>query len=389
LLSFGAWYGNDMADGPLTGIRVLEFASIGPGPFVGMMLSDMGATVLRIERKGTPDPARERFDARGRLTIELDLKEAHTADVCLKLCERADIVFEGNRPGVMERLGLGPDVVLARNPRIVYGRMTGWGQSGPYAPYAGHDINYLALSGALHAIGTEDRPIPPLNLVADYGGGAMFLVTGLLAGLIHSRAAGKGQVIDAAMTDGAAYLMTYFHGMRAVGSWVDRRRANLLDGGAPFYDTYRCADGKWISVGALEPKFYALLLQKVNSTQRLPQRQMDRTSWGDMRRTLREVFAMRTRQEWCDLLEHTDVCFAPVLSLAEASEHPHNRARETFVEVAGVVQPAPAPRFSATPSRIQWPPAPIVRDTRQALRNWGVSEEALGELLGAGAGEPQ
>jgi alpha-methylacyl-CoA racemase len=387
LLSFGAWYGSDMADGPLTGIRVLEFASIGPGPFVGMMLSDMGATVLRVERPGAPDPAPERFDARGRLTIELNLKEPHAIDVCLKLFERTDIVFEGNRPGVMERLGLGPDVVLTRNPRIVYGRMTGWGQSGPYAPYAGHDINYLSLSGALHAIGTEEKPIAPLNLAADYGGGAMFLVAGLLAGIIHSRASGKGQVIDAAMTDGAAYLMTYFHGMHAAGSWVDRRRANLLDGGAPFYDTYRCADGKWLSVGALEPKFYALLLEKTDSTQRLPQPQMDQTSWADMRQTLREVFATRTRQEWCDLLEHTDACFAPVLSLAEAPAHPHNRARGTFVEVAGVVQPAPAPRFSATPSRIQWPPAPIVRDTRQALKNWGIDEKALDEILGTIAGE--
>ena len=366
---------------------MLEYASIGPGPFVGMMLSDMGASVLRIERKGTPDPARERFDARGRLAMELDLKETHATELCLKLCERADIVFEGNRPGVMERLGLGPDVVLARNPRIVYGRMTGWGQSGPYAVYAGHDINYLSLSGTLHAIGTEDKPIPPLNLVGDYGGGAMFLVAGLLAGIIHSRATGNGQVIDAAMTDGAAYLMTYFHGMHAAGKWVDRRSVNLLDGGAPFYNTYRCADGKWIAVGALEPQFYALLLQKTGAAEQLPQPQMDRTSWGDMRRTLREVFAMRPRQEWCDLLEHTDACFAPVLSLAEASEHPHNLARETFVEVAGILQPAPAPRFSATPSRIQWPPAPIERDTRQALKNWGVSEETLEELLGAGAGE--
>ncbi|HTD72812.1 MAG TPA: CaiB/BaiF CoA-transferase family protein [Steroidobacteraceae bacterium] len=374
-----------MTDGPLTGIRVLEFASIGPGPFVGMMLSDMGATVLRVERKGAPDPAPERFDARGRLTVELDLKEPQAVDVCLKLCERAEVVFEGNRPGVMERLGLGPEIVLARNPRIVYGRMTGWGQSGPYAPYAGHDINYLSLSGALHAIGTEDRPIPPLNLAADYGGGAMMLVAGILAGIIHAHAGGKGQVIDAAMTDGAAYLMSYFYGLHAAGSWVDRRRANLLDGGAPFYDTYRCADATWISIGALEPKFYNLLLEKTDSADRLPQPQMNRTSWRDMRQTLQEVFATRTRQEWCEILEHTDACFAPVLSLEEASAHPHNRARGTFVEVAGVVQPAPAPRFSETPTRIQWPPAPIVRDTRQALKNWDISDDVLDEILGVRA----
>jgi alpha-methylacyl-CoA racemase len=371
-----------MASGPLVGVKVLEFAGIGPGPFVGTMLSDMGANVLRIERKGAPDPAPERLDARGRMAIELDLKQSHSIDVCLGLCEYAEIIFEGNRPGAMERLGLGPNAVLARNPRIVYGRMTGWGQSGPYAPYAGHDINYLSLSGALHAIGTEEKPVPPLNLVADYGGGAMFLLAGLLAGIIHSRATGKGQVVDAAMTDGAAYLMTYFYGRYAAGNWMDNRRANLLDGGAPFYDTYRCADGKWISIGALEPAFYALLLERSGSAERVVQPQMEQPRWRDMHGTLREVFATRTRPEWCDLLEHTDACFAPVLSLAEAPAHPHNRARNTFVDVAGVIQPAPAPRFSETPSRIQWPPAPIVRKPREALKDWGVGEEAVDRLLG-------
>jgi alpha-methylacyl-CoA racemase len=371
-----------MGSGPLTGVKVVEFAGIGPGPFVGMVLSDMGADVLRIERKGTPDPAPERLDARGRLAVELDLKQSHAIDVCLKLCELADIIFEGNRPGVMERLGLGPDVVLARNPRILYGRMTGWGQSGPYAAYAGHDINYLSLSGALHAIGTGDKPIPPLNLVADYGGGAVILVIGLLAGLIQSRASGKGQVIDAAMTDGAAYLMTYFYGRHAAGGWIDRRHANLLDGGAPFYDTYRCADDKWISVGALEPQFYALLLEKIGPHEHLVQPQMERSSWPALHQSLRGIFATRTRQEWCDLLENTDACFAPVLSLAEAPVHPHNRARGTFTEIAGVVQPAPAPRFSGTPSGIQWPPAPIARDPREALRKWGVGEATLTELMG-------
>jgi alpha-methylacyl-CoA racemase len=371
-----------MASGPLAGIKVLEFAGIGPGPFVGMMLSDMGANVLRIERKGAPDPAPERLDARGRMAIELDLKQSHSIEVCLGLCEYAEIVFEGNRPGVMERLGLGPDAMLARNPRIVYGRMTGWGQSGPYAPYAGHDINYLSLSGALHAIGTEERPVPPLNLVADYGGGAMFLLAGLLAGIIHSRASGKGQVIDAAMTDGAAYLMTYYYGRYAAGGWMDCRRANLLDGGAPFYDTYRCADGKWISIGPLEPGFYALLLERLGLAERLVQPQMEQACWRDMHSTLHEVFATRTRQEWCDLLEHTDACFTPVLSLAEAPAHPHNRARATFVDVSGVIQPGPAPRFSETPSRIQWPPAPVVRDPRKALKDWGIDEEAVDGLWG-------
>jgi alpha-methylacyl-CoA racemase len=374
--------GKMMGHGPLKGIKVLEFAGIGPGPFAGMMLSDMGADVLRIERKGTPNPPAERVDARGRRTIELDLKESRAVDLCLKLCEIAEIVFEGNRPGVMERLGLGPNAMHARNPRLVYGRMTGWGQSGPYAPYAGHDINYLSLSGALHAIGTEEKPVPPLNLAADYGGGAMFLVAGVLAALIHARASGEGQVVDAAMTDGSAYLMTLFYGMHAAGKWEDRRRTNLLDGGAPFYDTYRCADGKWISVGALEPQFYALLLQKTGAAGRLVQPQMERESWPAMQQALREIFATRTRQQWCELLENTDACFAPVLSLSEAPAHPHNRARGTFVELAGVIQPAPAPRFSATPSSIQWPPAPVNRGARQALKDWGVGEKILATLSG-------
>ena len=369
-----------MSEGPLRGVKVLEFASIGPGPFVGMMLSDMGADVLRIERMGATDPIPERFDARGRLAIELDLKLPCTVQLCLALCDNAEILIEGNRPGVMERLGLGPDAVLTRNPRILYGRMTGWGQTGPNASYAGHDINYLSLSGALHAIGTENKPLPPLNLGADYGGGAMILIAGLLAGMIHARATGQGQVVDAAMTDGAAYLMTYFHGMHAAGRWSDRRRSNLLDGGAPFYDTYECADGKWISVGALESKFYALLLDKMGLTERLSQPQMDRNSWHEIKKTLCEVFATRTRDEWCHLLEHTDACFAPVLSMAEALEHAHNRARDTFVAVNGIIQPAPAPRFSKTPSRLQSPPAPIFRNTRQALEAWGVSDATLDSL---------
>jgi alpha-methylacyl-CoA racemase len=371
-----------MANGPLAGVKVLEFAGIGPGPFVGMMLSDMGAHVLRVERKGARDPTPDRLDARGRLAIELDLKQPRSIELCLRLCEQVEIVFEGHRPGVMERLGLGPDAVLARNPRILYGRMTGWGQHGPNAASAGHDINYLSLSGALHAIGTEEKPIPPLNLVADYGGGAMFLMVGLLAGLLHSRATGKGQVIDAAMTDGAAYLMSRFYGSHAASVWADRRCSNVLDGGAPFYDTYRCADGKWLSVGAIEPQFYALLLEKTGSAERLPRLQMERTSWRHMRETLRELFATRARQEWCDLLEHTDACVAPVLSLAEAPKHPHNLARGTFVEIDGVMQPTPAPRFSETPARIQWPPAPIVRNLRQALSDWGADENILADLFG-------
>lgn len=373
-----------MASGPLKGVKVLEFAGIGPGPFAGMMLSDMGADVLRIERKGAEDPTPDRIDARGRRTIALDLKQPRAVDLCLSLCERADVVFEGNRPGVMERLGLGPDEMIARNPRLVYGRMTGWGQYGPYSPTAGHDINYLSLTGALHAIGTEDKPVPPLNLAADYGGGAMFLITGILAALLHARQSGEGQVVDAGMTDGASYLMTLFYGMYASGTWEDRRRANLLDGAAPFYDTYRCADGNWISIGSMEPQFYALLLDKIGAADRLPQPQMDRTSWPEMQQVLREIFASRTRDQWCEVLEFTDVCFAPVLTLGEALVHPHNVARQTFVEVAGVPQPAPAPRFSATPSAIQWPPAPIGKDAAETLEEWGVTAEAAREFLADG-----
>jgi alpha-methylacyl-CoA racemase len=371
-----------MASGPLKDVKVLEFAGIGPGPFAGMMLSDMGADVLRIERPGAKDAAAERFDVRGRRTVTLDLKRPGSVDICLRLCERAEIVFEGNRPGVMERLGLGPDAVLARNPRVVYGRMTGWGQSGPYAATAGHDINYLALSGALHAIGTEDKPVPPLNLAADYGGGAMFLMTGMLAALVHARATGEGQVIDAGMTDAAAYLMSIFYGMHITGEWKDKRRSNLIDGGAPFYDTYRCSDGKWISVGSIEPQFYALLLEKTGAPEKLAELQMDKASWPESQKMLQEIFETRTRAQWCELLENTDTCFAPVLSMAEAPEHPHNAARKTFVEVDGVLQPAPAPRFSATPSKIQWPPAPIGQGARETLADWGVSEQVIAEMAG-------
>ena len=368
------------ASGPLKGIKVLEFAALGPGPFAGTLLSDLGAEVLRIERKGVADPTPDRFDARGRRSLALDLKRPEAVDLCLRLCERAEIVFEGNRPGVMERLGLGPDVMLARNPKLVYGRMTGWGQSGPLSAAAGHDINYLSLTGALHSIGPKDAPVPPLNLGADYGGGAMFLLVGLLGALLHARATGEGQVVDAGMTDGASYLMTIFYGFRAAGLWKDEREANLLDGGAHFYGTYQCADGKWISLGSIEPQFYALLLEKSGAADRLAKPQMDRESWPEMKQALREVFATRTRDEWCAIMEGTDICFAPILSMEEAPKHPHNIARETFVEVGGVVQPAPAPRFSATPGRIQWAPAPIGHQARETLADWGIDEATIGTV---------
>jgi alpha-methylacyl-CoA racemase len=361
-----------MTNGPLAGLKVLEFASLGPGPLAGTILSDMGADIVRIERLGTPDPRIDRIDARGRRTIALDLKTPDAITLCLDLAGKAEIVLEGFRPGVMERLGLGPEAMRARNPRLVYGRITGWGQFGPYASIAGHDINYLSLSGALHAIGTADRPIPPLNLVADYGGGTMFLVAGVLAALLHARASGEGQVVDAAMTDGAAMLMSLFYGKRAAGEWHDQRESNLLDGSAPFYTTYACADGKWISVGAIEPQFYTLLLTSIGAEDCVDHDQMDKAAWPLIRSRLASIFATRSREDWIALLQQSDVCVAPILSLDEAPDHPHNVARSTFVTVAGVPQPAPAPRFSATPSRIQGPPEPIGKNGRQALEDWGL-----------------
>ncbi len=362
-----------MAQGPLAGVRVVEFAGIGPGPFCGMLLSDLGADVVRIDRGagGAGRPAD--VVGRGRRSIGLNLKDAGDVETALRLIERADGLIEGFRPGVMERLGLGPDVALARNPKLVYGRMTGWGQTGPLAHAAGHDLNYIALTGALHAMGRAgERPTPPLNLIGDYGGGALYLAFGLLAGIIHARARGEGQVVDCAMTDGAASLAAMFFGMRASGLWTDEREANLLDGGAHFYDTYECADGKWISIGSIEPQFYALLLEKTGLSDPAFQAQMDRASWPDLKAKLMDVIKTKTRDEWCEIMEGTDVCFAPVLSMAEAPSHPHNAARGTFVERDGVVQPAPAPRFSKTPGAIQGPPPGPGEHSDGVQSDWGV-----------------
>ena len=374
-----------MAQGPLSGLKVLEFAGLGPAPFCGMLLSDLGAEVMRIDRKGGDDGAPDLVTGRGRRSVALDLKSPAAVEACLTLMESADAVFEGFRPGVMERLGLGPEPALARNRRLVYGRMTGWGQTGPYAQAAGHDINYIAITGALAAIGTADKPTPPLNLVGDFGGGALYLAFGLLAGVIHARQTGRGQVIDCAMSDGAASLMAMFYGFKAAGLWGEGRAANLLDGGAHFYDTYRCADGRWISIGAIEPRFYQLLLEKTGITDPQFQRQMDREAWPALRDKLAARFALKTRDDWCVLLGGADVCFAPVLSMDEAPAHPHNLARSTFVEVAGVRQPAPAPRFSATPGAIQGPPPKIGADNDRALADWGFSTEAIAALRAEGA----
>jgi alpha-methylacyl-CoA racemase len=374
-----------MRQGPLTGLKIVEFAGIGPGPFCGMLLSDLGADVVRVDRKGGGRGAPSDVTARGRRSVALDLKSPRAVEACLKLMDRADAIIEGFRPGVMERLGLGPDVVLKRNPKLVYGRMTGWGQTGPYAQAAGHDMNYIAITGALHAIGTKDKPVPPLNLVGDFGGGALYLAFGLLAGVIQARETGKGQVVDCAMSDGAASLMAMFYGMKGAGIWREERRSNLLDGGAHFYDTYQCSDGRWISIGSIEPQFYALLLEKTGITDPDFQRQMDRSIWPDLREKLARVIASKTQAEWTELMAGSDVCFAPVLDLDEAPKHPHNAARKTFVEVAGVVQPAPAPRFSATPGAIQGPPPAIGAHNREALTDWGFTEAEISALDAAEA----
>ncbi|WP_374346643.1 CaiB/BaiF CoA transferase family protein [Phenylobacterium sp.] len=374
-----------MRQGPLTGLKIVEFAGIGPGPFCGMLLSDLGADVVRIDRKGQGRASPADITSRGRRSIGLDLKNPASIETCLKLFETADVVFEGFRPGVMERLGLGPDVALKRNPKLVYGRMTGWGQFGPYAQAAGHDMNYIAITGALHAIGTKDKPVPPLNLVGDFGGGALYLAFGILAGVIQARETGKGQVIDCAMSDGAASLMAMFYGFKAGGGWTEERRSNLLDGGAHFYDTYQCADGKWISIGSIEPQFYALLLEKTGITDPAFAAQMNRGEWDNLRAKLAEVIATKTQSQWCEIMDGTDVCFAPVLDLDEAPKHKHNVARQTFVELGGVVQPAPAPRFSETPGAIQGPPPAIGAHDVEALSDWGFSKDAIDALKSAGA----
>ena len=374
-----------MRQGPLTGLKIVEFAGIGPGPFCGMLLSDLGADVVRIDRKGGGRGSKFDVTGRGRRSIALDLKNPDAVETCLKLMETADVVFEGFRPGVMERLGLGPDVALKRNPKLVFGRMTGWGQTGPYANAAGHDMNYIAISGALHAIGTEDKPIPPLNLVGDFGGGALYLAFGLLAGVIHARATGQGQVIDCAMSDGAASLMAMFYGMKGSGMWQDERRANLLDGGAHFYDTYQCSDGGWVSIGSIEPQFYALLLEKTGITDPQFKNQMSRDEWPELSAKLAAVIRTKTRDQWSELMAGTDVCFAPVLTLEEAPKHEHNAARETFVTIEGVVQPAPAPRFSATPGAVQGPPPAIGAHSDSALADWGFAAAEVERLKAVGA----
>ncbi len=373
--------------GPLEGIKVLEIASIGPGPFCSMMLSDLGAQVIRIDRKELVGTGDSRISLnRGRKSLALDLKQPEAIETVLRMVETADMLVEGFRPGVMERLGLGPETCLSRNPRLIFGRMTGWGQTGPMAQAAGHDINYISLAGALHAMGHEDRaPTPPLNLVGDFGGGAMYLLAGLLAAYIEAQKSGQGQVVDAAMTDGTASLLTAFFGLRALGRWTDQRASNYLDGGAHYYGCYTCSDGKFISIGSIEPKFYALLLDKLDIEDDEFQAQNERDCWSTLRGKLETLFLTRTRDDWCAILENTDVCFAPVLSMAEAPGHPHNIARKTFVEVDGVTQPAPAPRFSRTQGEIQGPAARVGEHSEEVLKEWGFGEKEIAALRQAGA----
>ncbi len=377
--------------GVLSGYKVVEFAGIGPAPMCAMLLSDMGAEVLRIDRAedadlGVPTDAKFNLLGRGRRSVAIDLKKQEGTEAALKLIEQADALIEGFRPGVMERLGLSPEVCMARNPRLVFGRMTGWGQEGPLANAVGHDINYIALIGALHSIGRKgEAPVPPLNLVGDFGGGGVFLALGVVGALLETQKSGKGQVIDVAMIDGAASLMTAIYGLRAAGKWTDNRGENILDTGAHYYNVYETSDGQYLSIGSIEAKFYAELLRLTGLEREELPHQNNRTEWPSLTEKLAAIFKTRTLAEWNELLEGSDICYAPVLNMADAPNHPHNQERGTFVEVEGVPQPAPAPRFSRTPSAIQRPPASPGEHTEEALRDWGFDTGELERLRGSGA----
>jgi alpha-methylacyl-CoA racemase len=382
--------------GPLDGYRIVELAGIGPGPFAAMMLADMGADVVRVDRVDAvvdPGSARPPVDplGRGRRSVGVDLKHPDGVETVLRLVERADGLIEGFRPGVTERLGVGPDACLRRNSRIVYGRMTGWGQDGPYAAAAGHDINYIALSGTLSMIGRAgEAPVPPVNLIGDFGGGGLLMAFGVVCGLLEARTSGRGQVIDAAMVDGSALLATMIHGLRGYGAWRAERGSNLLDTGSWFYEVYETSDGGFVSFGSLEPQFFAELLRRTGLADDVDGQgpvapQSDRSAWPAMKRRLADLVRTRTRDEWCQLLEGTDTCFAPVLGMDEAPLHPHNAHRNTFIEVDGIVQPAPAPRFSRTPASVSLPPPRPGEHTGEVLADWGFPASDVADLRAAGA----
>ena len=373
--------------GPLNGFKIIELAGIGPGPFCGMMLADMGAEVIRVERIAAAQATEAPKDVltRNRRSIAVDLKNPKGVETVLRLVEGADGLIEGFRPGVTERLGLGPEQCQARNPRLVYGRMTGWGQEGPMAQAAGHDINYISLAGALHAIGRPgERPVPPLNLVGDFGGGGMLLAYGMVCGLLEVTKSNEGQVIDAAMVDGTAALMVMFYSMSASGAFDTQRGTNLLDGGAHFYDTYETADGEHVSIGSIEPQFYALLMEKAGLDAEYFQPQMNKGRWGELKAKLTEVFLTKTQAEWCDIMEGSDVCFAPVLNLIDAATHPHNVARNSYQEVAGVLQQAPAPRFSRTPAAAIQAPRVPGEDSASVLADFGLTATEVAQLTEQG-----
>jgi alpha-methylacyl-CoA racemase len=374
--------------GPLSGVKIVEIAGIGPGPFGALMLSDMGAEIIRVDRaqsvRGETGPGWDLLN-RGRRSVGVDLKSPDGVETVLRLVEQADGLIEGFRPGVAERLGIGPEACLARNERLVYGRMTGFGQDGPYAAMAGHDINYIALAGALHPIGRRgEAPVPPLNLVGDFGGGGMLLAFGMVCGILEARTSGRGQVIDAAMIDGAAVLTTMIYAFRSIGAWADERGTNILDTGAHFYDVYECADGQYISLGSIEPQFYAELCEKLGiPADEMPQH--DKARWPELKERVAGVVRTKTRDEWCAVMDGSDVCFAPVLSLAETHTHAHNSHREMFTEVAGVVQPSPAPRFSRTPGVISRPPSQPGQHTDEVLADWGFEAGEIAKLRETGA----
>jgi alpha-methylacyl-CoA racemase len=379
--------------GPLSGRRIIEIAGIGPGPFAAMMLSDMGAEVIRVERTQAvrgpaPDSAHWDVLLRGRRNIAIDLKSPDGIATLLELVKGADALIEGFRPGVMERLGVGPDDCAKVNPKLVYGRMTGWGQDGPYGPRAGHDINYIALAGALaHFSRAGEAPVPPLNMVGDFGGGGMYLAFGVVCALLEAERSGEGQVVDAAMVDGAASLMSMFWGFKNIGLFNENAPGtNLLDTGAHFYDVFECKDGKYVSIGSIEPQFYALLLEKtgLQNDERFA-KQMDQSQWPALKETLRGVFASKTQAEWCQIMEGTDVCFAPVLTMSQAAAHPHNVERKTFIEIDGVTQPAPAPRFSRSTTQVSTPPAHPGQHTREILTDWGIPQDRIEQLIASGA----